>query len=121
MERGKGNQNQEEGRVRGKMSLVPGKDGLFLKFYNIATLILVKTPVFSTIIILQPNYPPLMSLYHKIKDWHLIKHSGEGLQKYEGPYPGWSPEPAKLMPWVFFNALVYVAILVTFFHVLVEK
>ncbi|XP_011021055.1 PREDICTED: transcription factor BIM2-like isoform X2 [Populus euphratica] len=28
-----------------------------------------------------------------------VQHLQEKVQKYEGPYQGWSPEPAKLMPW----------------------
>ncbi|XP_061974039.1 transcription factor BIM2 [Populus nigra] len=28
-----------------------------------------------------------------------VQYLQEKVQKYEGPYPGWSPEPAKLMPW----------------------
>ncbi|KAB5538315.1 hypothetical protein DKX38_015848 [Salix brachista] len=29
-----------------------------------------------------------------------VQYLQEKVQKYEGPYPGWSPEPAKLIPWV---------------------
>ncbi|XP_073267088.1 transcription factor BIM2 isoform X2 [Populus alba] len=28
-----------------------------------------------------------------------VQYLQEKVQKYEGPYQGWSPEPAKLMPW----------------------
>ncbi|KAF1864012.1 hypothetical protein Lal_00031165 [Lupinus albus] len=29
-----------------------------------------------------------------------VQYLQEKVQKYEGSYPGWSPEPSKLMPWV---------------------
>lgn len=41
-----------------------------------------------------------------------VKYLQENVQKYEGSYPGWSSEPAKLMPWVdilFFLPYVYLS------------
>ncbi|KAF9674209.1 hypothetical protein SADUNF_Sadunf10G0103800 [Salix dunnii] len=39
-----------------------------------------------------------------------VQYLQEKVQKYEGPYPGWSLEPAKLMPWV--KALISICAIV---------